>query len=180
MIGRLIAFVKDWMLLLAMAAGAAVYLIYINIPSLSGFGPALYDAVTALQPVLLFILLFLAFCRISPKDMRPRKWQLWLLLFQAAVFFGLVSLDVNTGETESLFKWLEVATSLEFAQEMGMAVQSAAGDYYTAGISSRNIQKVSPSLVKDRELIRLWGVSDLGILNAALRFNSTNEDYRVG
>ncbi len=92
---------------------------------------------------------------------------------------GLVSLDVNTGETESLFKWLEVATSLEFAQEMGMAVQSAAGDYYTAGISSRNIQKVSPSLVKDRELIRLWGVSDLGILNAALRFNSTNEDYRV-
>ena len=94
MIGRLIAFVKDWMLLLAMAAGAAVYLIYINIPSLSGFGPALYDAVTALQPVLLFILLFLAFCRISPKDMRPRKWQLWLLLFQAAVFFGLVSLDV--------------------------------------------------------------------------------------
>lgn len=92
---------------------------------------------------------------------------------------GLVSLDVNTGETEGLFKWLEVATSLEFAQEMGMAVQSAAGDYYTAGISSRNIQKVSPSLVKDRELIRLWGVSDLGILNAALRFNSTNEDYRV-
>ncbi len=92
---------------------------------------------------------------------------------------GLVSLDVNTGGTEGLFKWLEVATSLEFAQEMGMAVQSAAGDYYTAGISSRNIQKVSPSLVKDRELIRLWGVSDLGILNAALRFNSTNEDYRV-
>ena len=36
-----------------------------------------------------------------------------------------------------------LATSLEFAQEMGMAVQSAAGDYYMAGISSRNIQKNS-------------------------------------
>ena len=92
---------------------------------------------------------------------------------------GLVSLDVNTGETSELFKWLDVAINLDFAQGGGTVVQSAAGDYYTAGISSRNIQKVSPSLVKDRELIRLWGVSDLGILNAALRFNSTNEDYRV-
>lgn len=92
---------------------------------------------------------------------------------------GLVSLDVNTGETSELFKWLEVATSLEFTQEMVMAVQSAAGDYYMAGISSRNIQKVSPGLVKDRELIRLRGVYDTAILNAALRFNSTNENYKV-
>lgn len=92
---------------------------------------------------------------------------------------GLVSLDVNTGETEGLFKWLEVATSLEFTQEMVMAVQSAAGDYYMAGITSRNIQKVSPGLVKDRELIRLRGVYDTAILNAALRFNSTNENYKV-
>lgn len=92
---------------------------------------------------------------------------------------GLVSLNVNTGETEGLFKWLEVATSLEFTQEMVMAVQSAAGDYYMAGITSRNIQKVSPGLVKDRELIRLRGVYDTAILNAALRFNSTNENYKV-
>ena len=49
MIGRLIAFVKDWMLLLAMAAGAAVYLIYINIPSLSGFGPRHTDRSIPLQ-----------------------------------------------------------------------------------------------------------------------------------
>ena len=92
---------------------------------------------------------------------------------------GLVSLNVNTGETEGLFKWLEVATSLEFTQEMAMAVQSAAGDYYMAGITSRNIQKVSPGLVKDRELIRLRGVYDPAIMNAALRFNSTNENYKV-
>lgn len=92
---------------------------------------------------------------------------------------GLVSLDVNTGETSELFKWLDVAINLDFAQGGGTVVQSAAGDYYMAGITSRNIQKVSPGLVKDREVVRLRGISDPVILNAALRFNSTNEDYRV-
>lgn len=92
---------------------------------------------------------------------------------------GLASLDVNTGETEELFKWLDVAINLDFAQGGGTVVQSAAGDYYMAGMSAQSIQKVSPGLVKDRELIRLRGVSDLDILNAALRFNSTNEDYKI-
>lgn len=92
---------------------------------------------------------------------------------------GLVGLDVNTGETSELFKWLDVATGVDFAQGGGTVVQSAAGDYYMAGMFAKNIQKVSPGLVKDREVIRLRGVSDLDILNAALRFNSTNEDYKI-
>lgn len=92
---------------------------------------------------------------------------------------GLVSLNVNTGETEELFKWLDVAINLDFAQGGGTVVQSAAGDYYMAGMSAQSIQKVSPGLVKDRELIRLRGVYDTAILNAALRFNSTNENYKV-
>lgn len=92
---------------------------------------------------------------------------------------GLVSLDVNTGETSELFKWLDVATGVDFAQGGGTVVQSAAGDYYMAGMFAKNIQKVSPGLVKDREVISLRGVSDLDILNAALRFNSTNEDYKI-
>ena len=92
---------------------------------------------------------------------------------------GLVSLDVNTGETSELFKWLDVAIGVDFAQGGGDVVQSAAGDYYMAGMFAKNIQKVSPGLVKDREVISLRGVSDLDILNAALRFNSTNEDYKI-
>ena len=92
---------------------------------------------------------------------------------------GLASLDVDTGETSELFKWLDVAINLDFAQGGGTVVQSAAGDYYMAGITSRNIQKVSPGLVKDREVVRLRGISDPVILNAALRFNSTNEDYKI-
>ena len=87
-------FIKDWMLPLAMIAGASAYLIYIQIPAFAPAGPCLYRIVTFLQPTLLFCLLFLTFCRISPKDMRPRKWHLWLLLFQTAGFILLAAVHI--------------------------------------------------------------------------------------
>ncbi len=89
---------KDWMLPLAMAAGVAAYLIYHNIPALAPAGPYLEKTVGVLQPMLMFAMLFLSFCRIAPRQMRPHRWQLWLLLIQAAGFIlpGLVV--ILTGE----------------------------------------------------------------------------------
>lgn len=92
--GKILSIFKDWMLPIAMLAGALIYLIYINIPALSPAGPVLYHIVTFLQPFLLFVLLFLAFCRISPKDMRPRKWHLWLLCFQTLSFVALAVMEI--------------------------------------------------------------------------------------
>lgn len=91
---RLLGFLKEWMLMIAMLSGALIYLIYISVPAFAPAGPVLYHVVTLLQPVLLFILLFLAFCGISPKDMRPRKWHLWLLVFQVAAFILLAVLEI--------------------------------------------------------------------------------------
>ncbi|MCM1178328.1 MAG: hypothetical protein NC308_02840 [Clostridium sp.] len=90
--GAVIRFVKDWMLLIAMVTGAAAYIIYYNIPSLAPAGPYLHHIVSILQPLLLFFMLFLTFCRIDPRDMRPRKWHIWLLLFQAGLFVALAVL----------------------------------------------------------------------------------------
>ena len=87
-----IRFIKDWMLPLSMTSGVLIYLIYINIPVLAPAGPYLHRTVTILQPLLLFIMLFLTFCRITPKDIRPRKWHRGLLLFQSSVFVGLAVL----------------------------------------------------------------------------------------
>ena len=83
---RVISFLKQWMLPLAMTSGAAAYLIYDNIPSLKPAGPYLAEAVGILQPLLIFAMLFLSFCKISPKDMKPRKWHLKLLIFQGGIF----------------------------------------------------------------------------------------------
>lgn len=79
-------FMKDWMLVVAMVAGAGAYLIYHNIPALHSAGPVLEMICRKVQPVLLFSMLFLSFCRIEPRQLRPHKWQAWLLLIQGGSF----------------------------------------------------------------------------------------------
>ena len=82
----LIKFVRDWMLIFGMVVGAGAYLIYHAIPSLHSAGPVLEAVCTHLQPILLFIMLFLSFCKIEPHQMRPHRWQAWLLLIQTVTF----------------------------------------------------------------------------------------------
>ena len=87
-------FVRDWMLVFGMVGGAGAYIAYHAMPALHAAGPALEAVCTHLQPVLLFIMLFLSFCKIEPHQMRPHRWQAWLLLIQAGLFTGLALLLV--------------------------------------------------------------------------------------
>ncbi len=81
------------MLPIAMTTGASVFLIYNAVPCLHRFGPFLSDTVGLLQPTFIFSMLFLTFCRIEPKDLKPHRWHWWLLLIQGGLFFilGLVA-----------------------------------------------------------------------------------------
>jgi Sodium Bile acid symporter family. len=83
---KITSFLKDWMLIIGMITGAGLYLAYHAIPSIHGAGPVLESICKAIQPVLLFTMLFLSFCKISPKDLKPHKWQGWLLLIQSGSF----------------------------------------------------------------------------------------------
>jgi BASS family bile acid:Na+ symporter len=87
-------FLRDWMLVFGMVAGSGAYLAYHAMPALHAAGPVLEAVCTHLQPVLLFIMLFLSFCKIEPHQMRPHRWQGWLLLIQAGLFTGLALLLV--------------------------------------------------------------------------------------
>ena len=78
--------IKEWMLPIAMVTGASIYLIYHALPSLHPAGPFLSDAVSLIQPLLIFSMLFLTFCRIEPKDLKPHRWHWWLLLIQGGMF----------------------------------------------------------------------------------------------
>ena len=82
-------FIKDWMLIIGMVAGASLYLIYHAIPAIHGAGPVLEQICKTAQPLLLFSMLFLTFCKIEPHQLKPHKWQAWLLLVQGALFLGL-------------------------------------------------------------------------------------------
>ena len=77
------------MLVIGMIAGAGIYLIYHAIPALHPAGPFLEKLCNGIQPVLLFSMLFLAFCKIEPRELRPRKWQAWLLLLQCTLFIAV-------------------------------------------------------------------------------------------
>ncbi len=91
---KLTSFLKQWMLPLAMTAGAAAYLIYDSTAFLKPAAPYIAKTIGVLQPLLIFAMLFLSFCRISPKDMRPRKWHLGLLAFQGGIF-SLLALSTS-------------------------------------------------------------------------------------
>lgn len=85
-------FVKDWMLIIGMIAGASLYLIYHNIPSIHSAGPVLETICKTVQPLLLFAMLFLSFCKIEPSQMRPHRWHGWLLAVQGTSFICLALL----------------------------------------------------------------------------------------
>lgn len=93
---------KDWMLIIAMIAGAGLYLIYHNIPGIHGAGPVLEKTCHIVQPMMLFAMLFLSFCKIEPSHMRPHKWQLWLLLIQGGLFIAGCLLLIWAGRCNSI------------------------------------------------------------------------------
>lgn len=78
----LMSFFKRNPLIVSMIAGVFIYLAYHWIPALHPAGPALEKAVLTIQPILIFLMLFLQFSRTSPHDLRFRRWHLYLLLIQ--------------------------------------------------------------------------------------------------
>lgn len=86
--------IKEWMLPIAMITGASSYLIYHALPEpVHCVGPFLNGLVGLMQPLLIFSMLFLTFCRIEPRDLKPHRWHWWLLLIQGGLFtiLGLVA-----------------------------------------------------------------------------------------
>lgn len=79
--------IKDWMLPIAMVTGASGYLLYHIMPEpVHHAGPFLSAFLEVLQPLLIFLMLFLTFCRIEPRELKPHRWHWWLLLIQGGLF----------------------------------------------------------------------------------------------
>ncbi|MBQ0073761.1 MAG: transporter [Prevotella sp.] len=82
----IIKFLKDWTLPVSMISGALAYFVGRELP----FGAVVKHDLLAfteiLQPVLLFCMLFVAFCKVKPSALKPQRWHLWLLLTQSSLF----------------------------------------------------------------------------------------------
>lgn len=70
-------------------AGVGCYFIYIDIPWLDKTHSFALSAVEILQPILIFAMLFVTFCRVNIHDMHLCKWHFWLLAFQSFSFLLL-------------------------------------------------------------------------------------------
>jgi BASS family bile acid:Na+ symporter len=79
---RLLKFFKDWMLVIGMFIGAGAYLVYMQIPAIHTAGPTLELICRKTQPTLLFLMLFISFSRIEPRQLRLQRWHSWDLLVQ--------------------------------------------------------------------------------------------------
>lgn len=71
---------------IAILIGFIGYFIYVNIHALDFTHHAVNQIITYLQPALLFIMLFVSFCKFSPKELKPRRWMMKLLGIQVLSF----------------------------------------------------------------------------------------------
>ena len=83
-----IDFLRDWMLPIAIVLGIGIAFLYHAVPALHRFGHIGHTIVADGQRWVIAILLFCQFVKISPHDLQPRRWHLWILLFQILAFVG--------------------------------------------------------------------------------------------
>lgn len=103
--GKIKSYVKNWGLPIAMTCGALAYFAIHALP-LSGevklWGFHLVSHY--IQPIMIFVMLFLNFLKVRPREMRPHRWQLWVLILQASffMFFSVLAMQCESHATKIL------------------------------------------------------------------------------
>ena len=85
----LIRFLKDWTLPVSMGAGAAAYLLFAFTPQLDAAGTAMAPFFAAILPLFMFLVLFVTFCKVDFRKLRPVMWHWWVGVFQV-LFIGVL------------------------------------------------------------------------------------------
>ena len=84
--------IQDWMLPGAIVLGISTYLIYRELDFLHPLGPVLHVAASEGQRLVIALLLFFQFVKISPHDLKISRWHVLALLFQVLSFLGFALL----------------------------------------------------------------------------------------
>lgn len=94
----LITFLKKWTLMCALMFGSFIYLLFSEIPFLQPVGNAVGPWCVEFVPCLIFVLLYVTFCKIDMENLRPRKWHFWLQLIRTAISGFFVMLILAFGD----------------------------------------------------------------------------------
>ena len=69
---KVLSFFRKFALPCSLVLGALGYLIFANVPFLQPLGDAVGPRLVELMPVVLFALLYVTFCKIEIKEMKPK------------------------------------------------------------------------------------------------------------
>jgi BASS family bile acid:Na+ symporter len=93
----MIRFVKDWTLPISMGFGTVVYLLFAFTPQLDEVGNRLSPFFAAILPLFMFLVLFVTFCKVDFRQLRPVKWHFWVGVFQFLFIAALMGLMLGFG-----------------------------------------------------------------------------------
>ena len=88
----IIRFIKDWTLPVAMGTGAVLYLVFAFTPQLDEAATAMGPFFATILPLFMFFILFVTFCKVDFRLLRPVAWHGWVLLFQTLFIALLMAL----------------------------------------------------------------------------------------
>lgn len=86
-----IKFFKKWTLPIAMITGTLGYLAFHKIGFLSPVKPFVWDIVDVLTPALIFIQLFLTFCKVKIESLKLSPWHIILIVFQIVISLAVAA-----------------------------------------------------------------------------------------
>lgn len=74
--------IKDWTLPISMLMGSVCYIIFTRCEWAFAIKPHIVAGIPYLLPTLIFLMLFMTYCKIDPSELRPRRWHLILIVIQ--------------------------------------------------------------------------------------------------
>lgn len=85
----IVRFIKNWTLPVSMTIGTLVYMLFAFTPALDGAAQFFEPVFDTILPLFMFLILFITFCKVNFRNLRPVRWHLWIAIFQL-VFVVLV------------------------------------------------------------------------------------------
>lgn len=82
MLSKIANILKDWTLPISMLVGSVCYVVFTQCEWAIPVKPYIVNFIPYLLPALIFLMLFLSYCKIDPKELRPRRWHLILVIIQ--------------------------------------------------------------------------------------------------
>lgn len=104
---KIIRFIKNWTLPVAMMTGACIYLLFRFVPVLKPIGQWYAPYNDHVLPDFMFLILYVTFCKVDFRRLLPVRWHFWICVQQTVFVLALVGVIVGFHITGDALVMLE-------------------------------------------------------------------------